>query len=78
MGLQVDHLLHSGADPALLTAAGELPIELIPVCGERMPGGGIVRMCRCMSHTDQEVGAKPPGWRLLRPRGLPAAEAPGP
>jgi hypothetical protein len=48
------------------------------VCGERMPGGGIVRMCRCMSHTDQEVGAKPPGWRLLRPRGLPAAEAPGP
>ncbi|EFJ48899.1 hypothetical protein VOLCADRAFT_90642 [Volvox carteri f. nagariensis] len=37
---QVDHLLYCGADPTLKTAAGELPIELVPVCGDRATGSG--------------------------------------
>lgn len=32
---QVDHLLYCGAVPTCKTAAGELPIELVPVCGSR-------------------------------------------
>ncbi|KXZ46814.1 hypothetical protein GPECTOR_40g548 [Gonium pectorale] len=55
---QVDHLLYCGADPTLKTAAGELPVELVPVCGDRAPGGGAspaARACRCMGPHDQEV-----------------------
>jgi hypothetical protein len=50
----VDHLLFCGADPGLATAAGELPIELVPVCGDKPPGGS-GRCCRCMGPGDQEV-----------------------
>eukprot|EP00198_Chlamydomonas_reinhardtii_P006390 XP_001695726.1 predicted protein [Chlamydomonas reinhardtii] len=68
---QVDHLLYCGADPTLMTAAGELPIELVPMCGDRSAGastaaaaegsaggsstGAAVRKCRCMGPHDQEV-----------------------
>ncbi|GLC37451.1 hypothetical protein PLESTB_001584400 [Pleodorina starrii] len=61
---QVDHLLYCGADPTLKTAAGELPIEQVPVCGDRAsaPGAGTgataaaaQRYCRCMGQHDQEV-----------------------
>lgn len=51
---QVEHLLSCGGDPSVRTAAGELPIELVPVCGDRGPVPG-ERNCRCMAVTDQEV-----------------------
>ena len=41
---QVDHLLYCGADPTTLTAAGERPIELVPVCGDKQTLSG--RSCR--------------------------------
>lgn len=51
---QVEHLLSCGADPSMRTVAGELPIEFVPVCGERSPSTG-QRVCRCMSRQEQEV-----------------------
>ena len=56
---QVDYLLLAGADPLLHNAAGELALELVPVCGERSPlgsGGGSGKLsCRCMGPRDQEA-----------------------
>ena len=50
---QVDHLLYCGADATVRTTAGELALELVPICGDRVAGGQ--RACRCMAATDQEV-----------------------
>ncbi len=57
---QVDHLLYCGADPTIKTAAGELPIEQVPVCGGGASASGASasasqRCCRCMGPNDQEV-----------------------
>jgi hypothetical protein len=52
---QVEHLLHCGADPTLRTAAGELPLQLVPACGALHPGT-IHRACYCLPPPDQEVG----------------------
>eukprot|EP00878_Enallax_costatus_P014166 GHUV01014815.1.p1 GENE.GHUV01014815.1~~GHUV01014815.1.p1 ORF type:complete len:1261 (+),score=458.53 GHUV01014815.1:316-4098(+) len=50
----VHHLLQCGGDPMRETAAGELPIELVPVCGcynkETKQ-----RQCHCLSAAEQEV-----------------------
>ncbi len=54
---QVDHLLFCGSDPGLRTAAGELAIELVPVCGDK-PAGASSRCCRCMGPSDQEVSCR--------------------
>lgn len=45
---QVDHLLYCGADATIRTAAGELPVEMVPVCGDRdrSAAGGGQRTCR--------------------------------
>ncbi|PSC75029.1 hypothetical protein C2E20_1867 [Micractinium conductrix] len=51
---QVDHLLLCGADPLLPNAAGELPVEAVPVCGDRCLGNGKLS-CRCMGVRDQEA-----------------------
>eukprot|EP00775_Hariotina_reticulata_P008350 gene8350-8535_t len=51
---QVDHLLYCGADPTLRTAAGQPPLQLVPVCGLVQPGT-IQRGCHCLSPLDQEV-----------------------
>lgn len=51
---QVDHLLYCGADPTRRTTAGELPIELVPVCGDRNRATK-QRTCRCLGHNSQEV-----------------------
>jgi hypothetical protein len=39
---------------ALLILAGELPLELVPVCGDRCLGNGKLS-CRCMGARDQEA-----------------------
>ncbi|GIL58872.1 hypothetical protein Vafri_13838, partial [Volvox africanus] len=67
---QVDHLLYCGAEPTLKTAAGELPIELVPVCSDGVATASstditaasssavstpVQRNCRCMGPHDQEV-----------------------
>ncbi|KAL6760662.1 hypothetical protein V8C86DRAFT_1058572 [Haematococcus lacustris] len=51
---QLEHLLSCGADPSLRTAAGELPLELVPACGAPQPGSK-QRECCCMGVGDQEV-----------------------
>lgn len=51
---QVKHLLDSGAIACARSAAGELPIELVPVCGERRPGS-LLRQCHCLVASQQEV-----------------------
>ncbi|GAX80648.1 hypothetical protein CEUSTIGMA_g8083.t1 [Chlamydomonas eustigma] len=51
---QVDHFLFCGSNPSVRTAAGDLPIELLPVCGELDAETGH-RVCRCMGPLDQEV-----------------------
>ncbi|KAF8072774.1 MAP1D [Scenedesmus sp. PABB004] len=51
---QVDLLLFSGADPTLRTAAGELPLQLVPACCgfDRETGR---RACHCLGREEQEV-----------------------
>lgn len=52
----VHHLLQCGADPTLLTAAGETALESVPVCGcVNMQTGR--RQCICLSAGEQEVRA---------------------
>jgi len=51
---QVDHLLYCGADPTSKTAPGDLPLQLVPYCGERQQETN-QRMCHCMNERDQEV-----------------------
>lgn len=55
---QVDHLLFCGADATLRTAAGELPLQLVPLCGcvDRTTR---CRACYCLGPVEQEVGR---GW----------------
>lgn len=50
----VHHLLQCGADPTLRTAAGELPLQLVPVCGCINKQSGL-RQCNCLSVAEQEV-----------------------
>lgn len=50
---QVDHLLYCGAGACATTTAGKLPLELVPLCGDRDVEGA--RICRCMSAADQDV-----------------------
>lgn len=50
---QVDHLLYCGANPTVRTTAGDLPIELVPVCWEKGQSGA--RICHCMRQKEQEV-----------------------
>jgi hypothetical protein len=50
---QTDHLLYCKADPTLKTAAGLLPLELVPLCGDRDASG--TRICRCMHAADVAV-----------------------
>eukprot|EP00798_Chlamydomonas_sp_ICE-L_P023153 gene23153-30358_t len=52
---QVDHLLHCGADHSLRTAAGELPLEMVPVWEDVVDVPNPVYHCRCMSRHDQEL-----------------------
>lgn len=42
---QINHLLQNGADPTLKTVCGDLPIELVPVCGDKNQQTG-QRSCR--------------------------------
>lgn len=49
----VSHLLSCGADPLVTNAAGELPLECVPVCGDRCVGRKPA--CRCMPPKDQEA-----------------------
>ena len=66
---QVDHLLYCGADPTMRTAAGELPLQLVPVCGHRLRGS-TRWACRCLAPADQEV-------RVLRvQKGFSSVHAP--
>lgn len=51
---QVDHLLYCGADPTLRTAAGELAVQLVPVCGRYSKETG-KRQCHCLGPVEQEV-----------------------
>ena len=51
---QVDHLLYCGADPTLKTNPGDLPLQLVPFCGEKSAHSG-ERICRCMAQKDQEI-----------------------
>ncbi|GMH42583.1 hypothetical protein BSKO_10502 [Bryopsis sp. KO-2023] len=51
---QVNHLLQRGADPTLKTVCGDLPIELVPVCGDKNQQTGH-RSCRCMRIKEQEM-----------------------
>jgi hypothetical protein len=51
---QVDHLLYCGADPTLRTAAGELALELVPVCGS-FSKESRRRQCHCLGPVEQEV-----------------------
>ena len=59
-------MLFCGADPTLRSAAGELPVELVPVCGTvgavGADGTMVRRQCRCMSLQDQEVGVEGEVW----------------
>ena len=51
---QVEHLLFCGGDVSMRTAAGELAIELVPVCWEESSSlRG--KKCRCMTTADQDV-----------------------
>lgn len=50
---QTDHLLYCKANPTLKTSAGLLPLELVPLCGDRDSSGA--RICRCMHASDAEV-----------------------
>ena len=50
---QVDHLLYCGADPCATNAAGDLALEMVPLCGDRSPSGA--RICRCMCASDEQV-----------------------
>jgi hypothetical protein len=51
---QVDHLLYCGADATLCNAAGELALELVPVCGSvHKPTRR--RQCHCLGPVEQEV-----------------------
>lgn len=43
---QVTHLLAAGADPTLRTAAGELPMELVPRCSISGKGTDQQGLCR--------------------------------
>ena len=47
----VDALLLSGADPLIKNSLGEVPVELVPRCGDTSPGRRPV--CRCMGDDDQ-------------------------
>ena len=51
---QVDHLLFSGADPAVKTQCGDLPLQLVPFCCEKTAETG-QRICCCMNTKDQEI-----------------------
>jgi hypothetical protein len=51
---QVDHLLYCGADPTLRNAAGELALELVPVCGS-VNKATRRRQCHCLGPVEQEV-----------------------
>eukprot|EP00884_Botryococcus_braunii_P020575 jgi/Botrbrau1/7200/Bobra.0300s0026.1 len=54
---QVDHLLYCGADPLAKTGAGELPLEMVLLCGScfKTSGGSQGWACRCMPSRDAEV-----------------------
>jgi Sec-independent protein translocase protein TatA len=49
---QVDHLLYCGADPTRKTAAGDLPMQLVPRCGGYSQNK---RVCTCLGPAEQEV-----------------------
>lgn len=51
---QVDHLLYCGADPSMRTAAGELALELVPLCGS-ISKESRRRQCHCLGPVEQEV-----------------------
>jgi hypothetical protein len=46
----INHLLRCGADPMKTSAAGMLPLEMVPLCGDR--DANLVRICRCMNEID--------------------------
>lgn len=50
---QVDHLIYCNGDPTFKTAAGLLPLELVPLCGDHDADGG--RICRCMHPADSDI-----------------------
>ncbi|WIA08813.1 hypothetical protein OEZ85_008235 [Tetradesmus obliquus] len=51
---QVDHLLYCGADPSMRTAAGELALELVPLCGS-INKESRRRQCHCLGPVEQEA-----------------------
>jgi len=51
---QVDHLLYCGADPTRRTAAGDLPLQLVPKCGG-YDKVSRTQMCTCLGPAEQEV-----------------------
>lgn len=57
VGVQVDHLLYCGADPFAKSGAGELPLEMVLLCGGtyKTTSGRQGWACRCMSSRDAEV-----------------------
>lgn len=50
---QADHLIYCNGDPTVKTAAGLLPLELVPLCGDHDAEGG--RICRCMHPADADI-----------------------
>lgn len=47
---QIDHLLFCKADPMARTAAGDLPFELVPQCGDSSSG---MEPLSCCSHNQR-------------------------
>ena len=50
---QVDHLVYCSADATLPSAAGLLPVQLVPLCGDRDKARN--RICRCLTAHDEAV-----------------------
>lgn len=50
---QADHLIYCNGDPTVKTAAGLLPLELVPLCGDHDAEGS--RICRCMHPADADI-----------------------
>lgn len=50
---QTDHLVYCQADPTVRNAAGMLPLEVVPLCGDR--DDARERACRCMHAFDSDM-----------------------